>query len=1517
MAEWTIYSKNGVAKATVKELELHDEWMAECFLTVSVKSSAPIDFTVGDYIDYRNERYSINYDPSRIKKARRDTYGEGFVYENIKFVAVQDELVRCDFCDLVLSDNQMHYTQLSTFPFYCETVDDLLDRIQANMEDLYPGSWIIISPDLSRNRQRGLCVGREQAFIDAYNQYIGAGSEFTYEKTGIALTVDNINCWEALAKAHSDFGLNFIVRGRIVIVGTAGVFTANTFKYGKGKGLSEIEVIGDSEQKVVTRLRAYGSEENLPERYYAIKNTRVFATVTEIEAKYDTDYSRGIAFFTDLRFSSKYFTYRSHSYPGTDDHPNYVIRMEANGHTVTGFVTLPYSKTDCYIYSEYIYEQDDDRDERNLEEMTAFLRALEVGDKVYFVENVDKSVFDASHTEATATTLPDNMAVNKLMLPGFPDMSLDAWVRANRPQLIEDGYSFSTNSVRPYIDSPNVSKYGIRPSSIYFDGSDETDDIHPTIEGMTYLGHACDVIVSAEQISDNGVLNDDAKDSDKRVTITIPNAGFEFDKEWKDGTTISMKDGMCGARDFKVIKKPTKDDDGNWICVCERNYDSVLHLYFPYSDFQIQEGDHFVLLGIDLPDSYVEAASIRLFDAAMDALRANEEPRRTFQPRIDHIWMQRQHDSAMASGGMEKSLHDTLKAGDMFVFQDSDLDIEAAVSIDVLTIRENADNGLPTYDITLRDEKTVSTIRKIQDKVSSMFSGAINGAGGGGSYNMNQLTSLLENYGREHFLSRLYDDEAAGSIDFNKNITVKGKAYVDEQVSSEYTGEGMLDTGYRLWYENGRSKLVIDDLVARGKFSVYNLESRIMTFIGGDVVFSGAGSKIFFVEYLDENENPLGYTTINSPFMLRDKFLLAGVSGLAAWSNRRRIQKQLSDEDKARVTKFRCYMMSDDGTMKTRNWWKVNDLARCQTFDHTQMKQTSEGYYSGDNVSNTVYWRRVAGIGSKRIDGLEDNKIYDYFDLWNVLDVQGKTYIDEAGNEQVITDSTPGYDVNYNDWPAAGDDLVQFGNAVDQDRRSMVVIEVTSGEPGMKVYNGVYTYSLQNCKWVGIGYDSTTKRAYADIFGDCYIGERGSQDPRDGSTYVRYNSSTKKLEIKAVINAQSPYGTSGKTIDEQLTAAASAYVDPLTNGLNSEHTYAGGAYTAASNAQGTANSALSTAYSANSTANAANSTANAAKTQAESAQAQAQALDYIKNALSGVTEITGGLMLTTLIALRRYNGGDASNPNNYTTWGGLNGAYVDGQTIAAWFGGGMVDHERYPSLGNYAKILFRMNGSGYMASGKFTWDSSGNATIGGFDIGANQLGALDYTFQKGWAFIQNDGYFSVNKLNASRTYSAEIYGGAAIMSDTTAAAEGRGNRILVNSTATYIYGNNVYIGTTNKAYYNSDEIATKTVSDIRMKDIIEDTEVGVDKFAESPLFKFKLKKRPNDRVHIGTSAQYWQDIVPDVVETGAEFNEQGEVVGDHLLLDYTELSYAGVVALAREVKRLRAEVEELKKQIAK
>lgn len=1069
MAEWTIYSKDGVAKASVKELELHDEWMAECFITVSVKSAEPIDFSVGDYIDYRNERYSINYDPSKIKRARRGTYGEGFVYDNIKFVAVQDELVRCDFCDIVLSDNNIHYTQLSTFPFYCETVDDLLDRIQANMEDLYPGSWIIISPDLNRDRQRGLCVDREQAFIDAYNKYIGEGSDFTYEKTGVALTVDNINCWDALAKVNTDFALNFIVRDRIVIVGTAGVFTPKKFRYGKGNGLYELEAIGDSEQKVVTRLRAYGSEQNLPDRYYAERNLRVFSTVTEIDDKYDD----AISFYTDLRFSAKYFTYRSQSYPGTSDHPNYIVGMEANGISIIGYVSVAYNNDNFYFYCEWTGSGEDDRDEPDRSAMRAFKDALEVGDKVYFTAYVEKGAFDAAHTEASATALPDNMAVNKLMLPGFPDVSLDTWVRANRPELIEEGFEFSTNPVRPYIDSPNKERYGIRPSNIFFDGSSDTDDIHPTLEGMTWDGHPCDEVVEAQQIEDNGVLSDNSKETDKRVTITIPYAGFKLNEEWVDGATISMKDGMCGARDFKILKKPTQDDNGNWICVCERAYDSVLKMYFPYSDFQIHTGDKFVLTGIDLPDSYIEAASVKLFDAAMDALRKNHLSRVTYQPKIDHIWMAHQHDTAMASGGAIESLHDTLKAGDYFSFADEDLNIDASIIIDILTIKEHAESGLATYEITLRDEKVVSALEKRLEKIVS------DASGNGGSYSMRQTGSLVEQIGSELFLSKIEDDEAAGSIGFLKsawfgakqwlidntgsanlfNATINGllKAYtavINTVKSTNYTGEGMLDTGWLVTnaYGGTNSKAVFDFLYVRKKALFEELEIRKISHIGGDFALSPASGRAYRVEYYDAEGNQLGVEEMQVPWMLGYKVMMLFSKSKANkyLGHLKKIDRALKPEEKNLVKRVRVYLFSDDGTTQTMSNWTVGAQARSQSFNiEKQMEYHGSGedsdnpdvgFWTGKKVENTYWWRLVSAVGKGT---LSDGKTHDYIE-----------FLANTGNDYDVADIG-------SDLPAVGDEFAQFGHRTRPELSNVIMLETARGDsPAIKLYTGINSWDL-------------------------------------------------------------------------------------------------------------------------------------------------------------------------------------------------------------------------------------------------------------------------------------------------------------------------------------------------------------------------------------------------------------------------------------------------------------------------
>lgn len=118
--------------------------------------------------------------------------------------------------------------------------------------------------------------------------------------------------------------------------------------------------------------------------------------------------------------------------------------------------------------------------------------------------------------------------------------------------------------------------------------------------------------------------------------------------------------------------------------------------------------------------------------------------------------------------------------------------------------------------------------------------------------------------------------------------------------------------------------------------------------------------------------------------------------------------------------------------------------------------------------------------------------------------------------------------------------------------------------------------------------------------------------------------------------------------------------------------------------------------------------------------------DYLKEALKGNTVINGGLVLSSLFKLGTWTGsGDEATMSK--VYAGMNGIYGNDKTIAAWFGGDMIDIE---SAGNStnplaAKTLFRMDGTGYVAGGRLSWDASGNITLGsGIKIELGDTGGI-------------------------------------------------------------------------------------------------------------------------------------------------------------------------------------------------
>ena len=1067
MSTWNIYHKDGSKltdvngeQITVHGLEYSDSWMGECFVTINFKHEVPINFQIGDYIVYRGERFELNYEPGKDKQARPDTYGEGFIYDSVKFNALQDELARAEFLDVVLNDNELHYTSLPKFPFFVQTLDDLLDRIQANLdEQIGAGLWKIYSRNKDRSVQRGAL---ESEWLSVYG-----------EKTddnvieSMSITVDSKKCWDALALVNEKWDVNFIVRGRNIYVGTTGIEAGHIFSYGLGKGLYEIVQNADSDQSVITRLRAYGSEKNLPSHYYAdlgikyVANiTKVIGASTNVELDLDVDY-------IETYFKNK----RTYVISGqTQEQSNgWVLQVTFDFQTtITGYVTQSGSSGKCRFYSELKGGQVDSGDEESKEKLDTFIAQVNAGNtKMYITSGLNKKAVPSSMKEY-AENLPNNMAINRLMLPGFPHVSLsnfyDSLTEQEKKYVNPTGklHKFSTDPYRPYIDSLNIEEIGLRSASQFFDTDDKTNgviEIYPTIEEMEIGGVRVDEIDEGVAPDDDGRFGDN--ETVKNIDIYLNKAiDFDINDLKDDDFSISMKDGMCGGRTFKVASS-TKVD-GRWRLTIERSKDDALELWFPYKDYPIKSGDHFVLTGITLPDSYVKAASLKLLKYTIALLDKNDYTRYVYQPKVDELFMARQHDKAQADEtGTIKSLHDTLKAGDLMNFNDTDLNIEGIISIDQLTIKEE-DGKIPTYDITLREDKEVGTIQKMQQQISSLQSG--NGGTGAG-LTTTQVKNQVATEGSKHFISKINDDTAKGTVTWEKVQKFMQGLNIGEGNNYSIDGNGnailssvllnllkSLDfneseqSGFAIKQRSdGKYQMLLTDLIVWGKAIFNTLLIRELSYVGGNIVLSPAAGKISYI-------------------------------------------KEVYSETTNEMIGWKCYLLADDGTTATINSFKVDDQVRCKTFN------IASGIY--ENVSNKDYWRIVSKVSTEN-EVITDDEGHELYD--------GKKF----AWIQIAKDNC----MEGSDNPAAGDTIVLMGNRSDTSRQHLLMME-TEGDsaPKFTMYRGVNSYTLKDKSIFDVGFDGinivTKYFKMVNVSGEkiwtpIYLG-----DWKEGTAYEYYNEVT-------------------------------------------------------------------------------------------------------------------------------------------------------------------------------------------------------------------------------------------------------------------------------------------------------------------------------------------------------------------------------------------------------------------------
>lgn len=1135
MSKWNIYSINPntqqpYVKFVADNLEYHDIWMGEEYVMVTFTSPSPMALEIGDYLVYRDRVYSIYNVPSALKQARVNTYGEAFKYENVKFSSRTMELTDIRFLDIVLGDNLLHYTSLPTFSAYCENVEDLVDRLQANtdrVKDDY-GYWFFITPSKDRTLQRiikwdpeandnkGAWVpdtDRRRDALKLWNEYFSEYDTVTYDKTNVNVAVDNASVWDGLDLLNKHFALNFITNdkteNRSIIIGASAKHSANIFKYGKGNGLHEIDRIADTEQAVVTRLYSYGSDKNLPAHYYSSLTKQPYVIITGKPIRTTSPYFTWYCLETSLTWDSVKDAFNNNYYVSLRHGLNLIVR------------------TRCWAYAEHEGDTVRPYFEDLGSEWIEFWNNINIGDRVYVTNGVDPDKWPTEYVDHG--DLPNNMSLNVLMLPGFPNYPLqhDAQQGINglcysryddnekvtkfflrrttydnfssTPFFVLEGdheFTFSTDKVRPYITSPNVEQLGVKEGDIHFTEDNDDNglqDIHPSIEGMTKgdvglasptdpdYNERIDEIYDADIITDNGIFAEDATISN--FNVTLKNLGFNLKKAYEDAEgamKLVMKSGHCGGMEFNV-KGVTETEEGRWILDIERYPDPVLELYFPYSDaaahgktpsanepYQICSGDRFVLTGILIEDTnYVWAASVELLRKSIIWLSSNDYTRFTYLPKIDEIFMARNKDTA------ENPEYDTLKAGEMIDFEESDFGINASIYIDQLSIKENGNQDIPTYDIVLREEKQVGRLDRIQNQINNIVS-----YGTGSGIGQKEVQRLMENWVTPRFLSKVSDDAAAGEIGFLKGLWIKAKGLfgfdedgniiantiaalsgiIDKLQSTNYTSGELTGTGWQLTNDNGegQSKLEADIIVARTRFIVNELQVRKYVAMGGNYVFSPAASQIERVDYIGYNDELLGYEYVKVPLMARISNAIRML--LKRNNNNRNVMavskyvKSLSPVDPSLIKKYRCWIKADDGTTRTINSWEVGMLARCQTSDIVDIKgrvKENEGREETVNnkraVGNVYYWRKVVEAGQGEMPVDSDGRQHSYIDLSNII------------GEYDTGSMAPG----------AGDDIVCYG-ATNKKYSHLIVIETTGSDaPAIKEFQGVGLFDdgTQGINW--------------------------------------------------------------------------------------------------------------------------------------------------------------------------------------------------------------------------------------------------------------------------------------------------------------------------------------------------------------------------------------------------------------------------------------------------------------------
>lgn len=694
-----------------------------------IASPVPIEWQIGDYVDYTRTgfRYKLYTLPQVAKSARSGESGDAFVYKNVQFYCATKDLEIALFRDIVQYDNGIHFSSIPNVDTY-ESVYGIIDRIQANMDDFAPGQWTI------------------RAMSTSYTEITDLMSEVREFSLSDGTCMDALNqiysLWKGISWIYKvENGRHTIVLGRPNLQDASN--TTPEFSYGEGNGLKVITRAVSTKNEIATRIYAYGSDRNLPTRYY----NNLTPYIKDHESVYiphlmlplsDWGTTGGAkdARLAYLQNSSAVNTYglipKVMRFDGSGDLED--IYPSVEGMTVgdvadSDFPGTGWSSTQRIDEVIAVDNPSDNgmytEDSVKLKQDTVTISITDP-DKTYTTIEGQEAITIANDDElfeTSASMNTDGLSGHFVIKMGGLNGSVVAEGVNPSGYLTDVPKAF----LEVYVGDDLQTSAELKVTSTKMQGAFtfSCGDITFTTESTgivkAYIRIEMKVLPSTPSLTFAYNLNPtDVKISveysiDRTFMMSLPQLGFDLNAlgtSTVDGlATISMRSGMCAGRDFVVKECEYNDETHTWDLTCQRQDDTSLMQYFPNSVYPIAEGDTFVILDIQMPSKYVTAAETRLHNAATNALARLCKPVMAYVPEVDS------KEVFMASVTLTEGLYMPIYDPDLVeTFIPSEPNVNW-ILISTVTIAENED-VIPIYGVTLRDEKVESMLQVITGELN-------------------------------------------------------------------------------------------------------------------------------------------------------------------------------------------------------------------------------------------------------------------------------------------------------------------------------------------------------------------------------------------------------------------------------------------------------------------------------------------------------------------------------------------------------------------------------------------------------------------------------------------------------------------------------------------------------------------------------------------------------------------------------------------------------------------------------